>query len=746
MTTRRKFIKGVTLGTVAVSSSGLMHAFSSPETKGHNTLAITGERQGNPAGDWSYAFDEKESMLHLSAPSVEIDAHLSFISNEASWTLAESRDGVRDRYSLVDPKGNVQGYWVLNTAGGRLEILFYHRSAQNYPGLFSLEGKVRCKKEAFACRTHPANGERVLNLSAGVVDNKHNDSIFAPEEDILVAFSASELDLSCEDGGIFSIKMSGRIDSSAESIFAITWTNDWFKRRYMPYYKAISTKPEHKVPTGWMSWNTYFDTATAEDNLAEARIGRKYLQPFGCDIWHIESWQGNSDKLPVSGFYNMNLEVNGKQFPEGMKKLADDIRELGFIPGIWTAPFGTGNPEFYNEHRDWFLHDKDGKAISCWNGRYTLDPTVPEAREHITKIHRTAAREWGYRYFKVDGMSGRNQGYCAHLYERPEIRACFHDPECPNPFELCVKAIREGIGEESYLLACQGHSTGPESTYADASRLGADIVHPNKPVVWPNVMNQARCFLNQAFAHNITMICDPDTLLVKDLPVEEARVSATVIALPGQLTFFGDKLGGLKMDKMKILQQTLPAARVRPMSLYPYFEMLPVWNLGVQNSMMPAYNVVALFNWGDEDGIVSATAKELGISSLAWETYEFWSGSAGSCEDGMIQASVPAHGVRVFSLHPKQDRPQWIGSDRHITMMASEISDYSWNGNTLSMDIDVVGGFPMTQHFRIPKGFELNKVRCPGAKLKRNMENGHLALTIDSRKTQKLHLELVFLS
>ena len=108
MTTRRKFIKGVTLGTVAVSSSGLMHAFSSPETKGHNTLATTGERQGNPAGDWSYAFDEKESMLHLSAPSVEIDAHLSFISNEASWTLAEARDGVRDRCSLVDPKGSVQ--------------------------------------------------------------------------------------------------------------------------------------------------------------------------------------------------------------------------------------------------------------------------------------------------------------------------------------------------------------------------------------------------------------------------------------------------------------------------------------------------------------------------------------------------------------------------------------------------------------------------------------------------------------
>ena len=77
--------------------------------------------------------------------------------------------------------------------------------------------------------------------------------------------------------------------------------------------------------------------------------------------------------------------------------------------------------------------------------------------------------------------------------------------------------------------------------------------------------------------------------------------------------------------------------------------------------------------------------------------------------------------------------------------MASEISDYSWSGNTLSMDIDVVGGFPMTQHFRIPKGYALNKVICQGAKVKRTIENGHLALTIDSHKTQKVHIELIFL-
>ena len=736
MTTRRKFIKTVTLGTVAMSASGTMQAFS----------PVSGERQtphGSPV-PWDCSFDEDKSELHVSSPSAVIDASLSFVSDGKAWSLSASRDGVRDRFALVAPDGNVQGYWTVNSDGGRLEILFFHRSAQNYEGVFSLDGKVRFRKGSFACRTQAGSDERVLNLTGGVVDNRHNDSIFSPKDDILLSFCAASLKITDEGDGIFGLRMSGRIHKSSESAFRFTLTPGWFRNRYMPYYKAISAKPEHKVPTGWMSWNTYFDTATAEDNLAEARIGKKYLQPFGCDIWHIESWQGNSDKLPVSSFYNMDLEVNEKQFPKGMKRLADDIRSLGFIPGLWTAPFGTGSEEFYNGHRDWFLHDSEGRPISCWNGKYTLDPTVPEAREHIKKIHRTAAREWGYGYFKVDGMSGRNQGYCAHLYERPEIRACFRDPSCPNPFELCLKAIREGIGEDSYLLACQGHSTGPESEYADASRLGADIVHPNMPVVWPNVKNQARCFLNQAFAHNITMICDPDTLLVKDLSVEEARVSATIIALPGQLTFFGDKLAGLDAGQMKILQQTLPAVRVRPASLYPYFDMLPVWNLGVNNGKMAGYNVVALFNWSDEAAVISVTAEELGIEPAPMDTFEFWTARSGSSPDGSLADTVPAHGVRVFAMHRKQDHPHWAGSDRHIAMTAAEISGYSWDGKVLSMDIDLVGGFPLTEHFSIPEGFSLKDVRCSGARCTQVLKDGWISLVLESKKTVLTHLELIF--
>jgi alpha-galactosidase len=52
----------------------------------------------------------------------------------------------------------------------------------------------------------------------------------------------------------------------------------------------------------------------------------------------------------------MDLEVNERQFPKGMKQLADDIRELGFRPVLWMAPFLHRDESFYNEHKNWFLH------------------------------------------------------------------------------------------------------------------------------------------------------------------------------------------------------------------------------------------------------------------------------------------------------------------------------------------------------------------------------------------------------
>ncbi len=748
MKSRRDFLKKAALGSTVITSYGGLSILDG-RTFAHSVEANIDTELDAPAfPGWVISFENKTSVLSLRNGPIVVHGKLDFVSSTDNWAIVNSRDGIPGRYALVDLKKNVQGYFVINQNCHQLQLLFYHRTAQAYQGVLSFEGEISFLKGSFACRTRARAGERVLALSCGSTNSHLDDSLFAPESDSLLQLNAVISNLKSVNDSTYSFVMSGEICESSEAVFTINLEKDYFRNRYVPYYQAINRKRCPRTPTGWMSWNTYFDKATAGDNLAEARLGKNYLQPFGCEFWSIESWQGNSDQLPVRNFHNMNLEVNEKQFPEGMQQLAEDIRRLGFRPGLWMAPFGTGNDEFYKTHKNWFLHDHEGNPITTWNGRYTLDPTVPEALVHLKGIFETASRSWGYEFFKIDGMSGRSHGYCAHLYERPEIRDCFHDPSCPNPFELCVKTFREGIGEDRVFLACQGHTSGPEALYADASRIGADIVHPNEPVKWENVLNQGRCTVNQIFTHNIAMIADPDTLLVHDLPLEEARVSATIVALPGQMTFFGDKLAGLSGDHMKMLQQTLPVANVRPVSLFPYFSMLPVWNLRVQNSMLGDYNVVALFNWEDETKIISFSTEELGVDSDAgYLMYEFWTQKAYDTISEEFADEIPAHSVRLFAMHHLKNIPQWVSSDRHIAQNAIELKEYEWKADnrTLEGEIELIASFPLTMRMHIPKDFEMSSAGCNGARCTTlKEENNILAVTFISDNTGDFKFRIRF--
>jgi hypothetical protein len=747
---RRDFLKKALLGSIAVSAAGGLSAISTA-CKASNMVANSKDEtdlrnNGITFPEWEISFDETKSELKLINGQVSMTGQLNFVSESGKWTAGKSRDGITNRNVLVDSRNNVQGYFTFHQNCGQLQLSFNHRTAQAFHGTLTFKGNINFFDGSFACKTRARAGERVLSMKCGPADSLLNDSLFAPETDVILQLDAVYLQIETLGSGSYTFAISGRISESSEAIFKVNIGTNYFRNRYVPYYKAIDRNRCPRTPTGWMSWNTYFDTATAGDNLAEARVGQKYLQPFGCEFWSIESWQGNSDQLPVRDFYNMNLEVNEKQFPEGMKQLAEDIRKLGFRPGLWTAPFGTGNKEFYESCKDWFLHNREGEPVSSWNGRYTLDPTVPKALEHLKNIHRIASREWGYEFFKIDGMSGRDEGYCAHLYERPEIRTSFRDPSCPNPFELCIKSLREGIGEDRVFLACQGHSTGPEALYADASRIGADIVDIKKPIQWHNVLNQGRCTINQLFTHNIVMMNDPDTLLVRDLTLEEARVTTTIVALPGQVTFFGDKLAGLPVDRMRMLQQTLPVAEVLPMSLYPCFSMLSVWNLHVRNTVIGDYNVVALFNWTDEPDMISFTTEELGIDSdLQYILYEFWTNEYFGFLKDSFGMDVPAHGVRLLAVHTEKAVPQWISSDRHVAQNAMEISELEWNtGNrTLEGKIRLIGTFPLTMRLKIPKDYSYESVECIGAKCSAKHEGDPvLAVTFISDKTGEFEFKI----
>ncbi len=260
--------------------------------------------------DWNVAFDENSSRLKASNDTVFIDANLSFSANGKAWKVANSRDGVKNRFAILDDIDDVQGYITFPEKSDRLELFFYHRTAQSYKGKLAINGKISFLKDSFACRSIPQKNERVLQLGINSPDSFICDSLFSPLHDTMLRIRADSVKIYSRGNGNFDISISGDISEAAEASFTFDIQKDFLKNRYVPYYKPLDRKRCPKTPAGWMSWNTYFDKATAKDNLAEARIGKKFLQPFGCEIWSIESWQENSDQLPVSKFYNMNLETN----------------------------------------------------------------------------------------------------------------------------------------------------------------------------------------------------------------------------------------------------------------------------------------------------------------------------------------------------------------------------------------------------------------------------------------------------
>ncbi len=695
-------------------------------------LAVAGRADTSfTAGEWSVGFRPEGQALALThAGGTALEGRLAFRGParapsddgvdgqpDNDWAFADARDGVTRRLAMVDPQGDVQGYLTFQADGGRIGLLFHHRTALAYHGFARYEGVLKGRADAFACRTMPEGQARVLSLKSGDAVSLHDDSVFSASADEAVRVSAPEKSLARKDAGTFTFVLQGDITAPGEARFSVDVLRDYYKSRWVPHYAPIDRKRCPRPPTGWMSWNVYFDQAGSKENLMEADYGRKFLQPFGLEIWSIESWQGNSDRLPVSRFHNMDLECNEPQFPEGMKWLCEEIKKRGFKPGLWMAPFGTGSTGFYTAHKDWFLHDGAGQPIGCWNGVFTLDPTVKAARDHLRGIFDKAAHEWGYEFFKIDGMSGRGPGYCAHLYELPRIRERFADPACPNPFELCVKAFRDGIGEDRIFLACQGHFTGAEAGYADASRTGADIVHPGQPVKWANIMLQARCTINQVFANNVVFWSDPDCMLVSQeaLGIEQARVETTVVSLPGQQMFAGDKLGELSPDRIKLLQQALPVCDVRPADLYPKFGHLPVWDLKIVRPFGD-WHVVALFNWKDEPEAVGFDWNEIGEPEgkrfVAWEFWtESWQGEVAD-SFGM---QVPARSVRLVALRPVSDKVQFLSSDRHISQGGVELRDQTWSDGACTATVDVVGGFPLKAFFAVPDGVRVEGVDAPGA-------------------------------
>ena len=337
-----------------------------------------------------------------------------------------------------------------------------------------------------------------------------------------------------------------------------------------------------KPPTGWCSWYCFGPRVTAQqvlDNLdfiAKHTPGLRYVQI-------------DDGYQPAMGDW---LET-GAAFGGNVQGVLKQIRQQGFEPAIWVAPFvAEEKSHVFQQHPDWFVKDADGKPLRSdrvtfggWRRGpwYVLDGTHPEVQQHFEKVFRKMKREWGCTYFKLDAnFWGAIHG------------GTFHDPRATRieAYRRGMKAILRGA-EDSFILGCN-HPIWPSLGLIHGSRSSNDIKR-----TWERIKTTARQNLSRNWQNGRLWWNDSDAIvLTGDLPDNEFQFHATAIYASGGMILSGDDLTKMGEQKLATLRKLQP-----PTGVAARFED-DSFSIG-RIELSRTRQVVALFNWGDTDQNIS---------------------------------------------------------------------------------------------------------------------------------------------
>ena len=233
-------------------------------------------------------------------------------------------------------------------------------------------------------------------------------------------------------------------------------------------YFALAGEPWAARPVkplvGYSSWYRHYaniDETKIRSDLAGAVDAFAKLEEQGLPADASRLFQIDDGWCKVGDW----LEPLAEKFPQGMAPLAEAIRQAGFIPGIWLAPFVCQRTSrIFTEHHDWLLRDKAG-SITCtgshWGGAFALDVRHPEVRDYVRRCLETVVGDWGFELLKLD-----------FLYA-----ACLETADGVTRGEVmreAVELLREAAGEECLIDGC-GVPLASAFGLVDYCRIGCDV-------------------------------------------------------------------------------------------------------------------------------------------------------------------------------------------------------------------------------------------------------------------------------
>jgi alpha-galactosidase len=307
--------------------------------------------------------------------------------------------------------------------------------------------------------------------------------------------------------------------------------------------------PRLKIPfpRGWSSWAAFGPHVTAKNiynNLAEIKKKFPTLKYVQID----DGYQANmGDWLTV-----------GKSFDGGIKEVLLKIKEEGFEPGIWVAPFICDtNSTIYKEHKDWLVKDSVGNPLRSdkvgfggWRLApwYVLDGTNPGVQKHFEQLFATMRKEWKCSYFKLDANYwGAIHG--ATYYRKGATRT--------EAYRDGMKAIVKGAGKGAYILGCN-QPMWPSLGLITGARTSMDIDVDFESMQHTGLENLYRCWQNNKLWWN-----DPDCLLLSGkLPENQYLFHASLLYATGGALLSGDDITSLPANRLAILKKMVKAQGV----------------------------------------------------------------------------------------------------------------------------------------------------------------------------------------
>jgi alpha-galactosidase len=434
---------------------------------------------------------------------------------------------------------------------------------------------------------------------------------------------------------------------------------------------------------GWCSWYYYFTKVTEADVLANLQMLRQQRATLPLGVLQID----DGYQKAVGDWTQAN-----EKFPGGMKSLAECIRDAGFRPGLWLAPFTAAETSrLARDHADWLVQDAAGRPSEAgynWKTTlYGLDTTHPEARDWLRRLFETLVEHWGFDYLKLDFL----------------VTGALHGKRWA-PSATRAAALREGlelirsvVGDNVYMVGC-GCPWPSGIGIFDAMRIGSDVdpvwsleaqypaLDSADAVMQPSARNSLRNSLTRAWMHPALWTNDPDCLLARgtetQLSLPQVQALATAIGLTGGTLLLSDDMRTLWPERANLAACLLPPLRERALPTNYFGAGVPETIVTKVERSWGTWWLAGLFSNDPVTSERTVSWNALGMPAGAYHAYEFWSGKYVGLSDDSVSVSLPPHGAAVLALRPSGTQPLLLSTSFHISQGGAEIEDWSYDEGT----------------------------------------------------------------